>query len=148
MANKVMGWSQEEKDKFLLRDNIINQNGEHDKNILKTFNADLLEEIGMNQSKIAALFKEEVKGEEEFTSEILEENNYIVFVFDNTLDWQVIEAQFELESVKALDSKEGYKRAGIGRVLNGKKLLKLINQDENSNTKLPEGEPVSDMGIS
>lgn len=69
---------------------------------------------------------EQVKSEIQFTPELLHENNYIVFTFDNVLDWQVIEKAFDIKAVKALDSKDNYFRAGIGRVVDGKKLLEKI----------------------
>lgn len=72
--------------------------------------------------------QEEEKPEVEFTEELLEEHNYIVFYFDNTLDWQVAKQIFDIKTVKALDSKEGYERKGIGRVVDGKKLLQLLEE--------------------
>lgn len=50
--------------------------------------------------------------------------DYIVFVFDNQMDWLNIVNQFGLKKVNA-----GYgtmKKTGIGRVINGKKLLEAI----------------------
>lgn len=50
--------------------------------------------------------------------------DYIVFVFDNQMDWLNIVNQFGLKKVNA-----GYgtmKKTGVGRVINGKKLLEAI----------------------
>lgn len=50
--------------------------------------------------------------------------DYIVFVFDNQMDWLNVVNQFGLKKVNA-----GYgtmKKTGIGRVINGKKLLEAI----------------------
>lgn len=50
--------------------------------------------------------------------------DYIVFVFDNQMDWLNIANQFGLHKVNA-----GYgatKKVGIGRVINGKRLLELL----------------------
>lgn len=66
------------------------------------------------------------EGEVKFTTEIMEANNYIVFTFDNIMDFQMIEDLFELETQHSLDSKKGYERAGTGRVINGKKLLEKL----------------------
>lgn len=62
-----------------------------------------------------------------FTQEVREENNYLVFVFDDVLDWQVVKDLFELKTVQALDSKPGYEKKGVGRVLSGKMLLERCN---------------------
>ena len=72
--------------------------------------------------------QEKEKPEIEFTEQLLEEHNYIVFYFDNTLDWQVAKEIFDIKTVKALDSKEGFERKGIGRVVDGKKLLQLVEE--------------------
>lgn len=65
-------------------------------------------------------------GEVEFSRGLLEENNYIVFVFDSKLDWQVASDLFGLKTVQALDSKPGYRKSGIGRVLSGSKLIQAM----------------------
>jgi len=117
------------------------------------FTKDLTEQIArlsMNASKQADLVKLRIselsagivggkgdKGEAEFTSEILEENNYLVFVFDNKLDWQVARERFKLKTVQALNSRKGYRISGIGRVLSGSKLLKVLG-GENPNDFYPE----------
>lgn len=66
------------------------------------------------------------KPEVEFTTEVLEANNYVVFVFDNILDWQAVSAALGIVPVKALDSKEGYTKQGVGRVMSGQKLIDAI----------------------
>lgn len=73
---------------------------------------------------------EDVEGDEDFTSEVLEENNYVLFVFDSVVDWQFIVEKLGIKSVKALDSKEGYERKGTGRVLDGRELVKILNEKE------------------
>lgn len=65
-----------------------------------------------------------------WTEEILEEHQYLVLYFDNSLDWQVAKDVFGVESVKALDATETYKREGLGRVIRGDKVLKLLRGKE------------------
>lgn len=69
-----------------------------------------------------------------FTEELGEENNYIVLFFDDSVDWLQAQSLFGLETVDALDSKEGYRRRGVGRVINGtefmNKLLEYYNRKE------------------
>ena len=62
----------------------------------------------------------------EITPELFESHNYLVLYFDNDLDWEVAQDVFKIRSAGALDSKKGYKREGVGRVIDGKKALKAI----------------------
>lgn len=95
------------------------------------FDVEDLKEWGFSNSELEMNVPEEPIGQKpevEFTEELLEANNYVVLVFDNVVDFQAAEDWFGLKTVKALDSKEGYERAGIGRVVNGKDFLKRIFQ--------------------
>jgi len=66
------------------------------------------------------LFQKEemVPAECEFSSEVLEANNYLLFYFDNIMDWNVATEMFGLDTVK---SSKGIR--GVGRVIGGKKLV-------------------------
>jgi hypothetical protein len=92
----------------------------------------LLSELSSELKDSAGFLAEnggDVEGEKpdvEFTQEVMEQNNYIVFTFDNILDWQVMTDLFKLKAVQALDSKPGYEKQGIGRVLSGKDLLTML----------------------
>jgi hypothetical protein len=73
--------------------------------------------------------QEKEKPEVEFSEELAESSNYIVLYFDNDIDWLQALSLFQLKTVKALDSKEGFQKQGIGRVINGAEALnKLIGQ--------------------
>lgn len=61
-----------------------------------------------------------------FTRELKEKQNYVVFAFANEFDWNVIVERFGIEGAHSLDSKPGYERKGIGRVLDGAKLLAVL----------------------
>lgn len=65
-----------------------------------------------------------------FTEEVLEEHQYVVLYFDNSMDWQQAKEVFGLETVNALDSREGYERCGIGRVIKGTKVLEKLREDD------------------
>jgi hypothetical protein len=66
------------------------------------------------------------KPEVEFSEELHESSNYIVLYFNNDIDWLQALTLFDLKTVKALDSKEGFQKQGIGRVLNGSEALNKI----------------------
>ena len=72
--------------------------------------------------------KEEEKPEVEFSLALREENNYLVLVFDNAMDWQAAIDTFGLKTVKAWDSKPGFSRMGIGRVIRGQPILNRLNR--------------------
>jgi hypothetical protein len=61
-----------------------------------------------------------------FALELLESHNYVVLVFDNELDWTAAVDRFGLVTVKAQDSTETYERRGIGRVIRGADVLRMI----------------------
>lgn len=70
--------------------------------------------------------KEEVEGEVKFSEELLLTHNYIVLYFDNDFDWKVAQDKFGLQKVKDLIPRKG-QPTGIGRVINGKEVLKWQN---------------------
>ena len=113
--NKISGSWNEKLLKDLLIDLDINDLG------LSGFDKEELNELinDGDNSIIDEVIEEDVKPEIEFTEELLEEHNYIVLFFDNEVDWLQAQTLFELKSVKSLDSKNGFEKIGIGRVLNG-----------------------------
>lgn len=128
--------SEEQVQAFRLADNRVSEIAEWDEGLLfqelqemgKVFD---IETFGFNldEFEIKLSDEEEVKKEEpeiKFTEELLEENNYVVLFFNNSVDWLQALSLFDLEPVKALDSKEGYKKVGTGRVINGADALQKI----------------------
>lgn len=84
------------------------------------------EELGINVDLKEVNKEEKTEGKVKFTEELLEEHNYIVLYFDNKVDWLQAQTLLGLEQVAALDSKEGYKKQGVGRVLNGVKAIEKL----------------------
>ena len=97
-----------------------------------------MEKYGFTRKELMNVNEEIQEGEIEFTKELMEENNYVVLIFDNMIDWESAKNVFELKQVQSLDSKKGYRKVGIGRVIDGKNILnKLVDRIyENSGTKL------------
>lgn len=85
---------------------------------------------GRDLDKLAASMvrKKEEKPEVEFSEELHESSNYVVLYFDNDIDWLQALSLFDLKTVKALDSKPGYEKMGIGRVLNGAEALEKLRE--------------------
>lgn len=121
--------TEDKKRKELARnDNATSDKVEWDNDTLVAdFSLDELEKWG-----IEIPTKEEVETEEEpdvpFSEELLEEHNYVVLYFDNSVDWLQAQSLFGLKTVKALDSKKGYKKQGVGRVLKGAEALENIRK--------------------
>lgn len=74
--------------------------------------------------------EEDIEPEIPFTEELLEENNYVVLFFDNSIDWLQAQSVLGITQAKALDSKEGFQRVGTGRVIDGTKFIERLMQDE------------------
>lgn len=78
----------------------------------------------------------EVEPDVPFTEILNEENNYIVLKFNNRIDWLNAMGIFGIEKAKAYPTrKEGNKktfgmRAGVGRVLDGQKVLERVTSNE------------------
>lgn len=71
--------------------------------------------------------EEEEEPEIEFTQELMESHNYIVLVFDNDIDWLQAQSMFGLKTVAAKNSKPGFEKKGVGRVLKGSEALNKIS---------------------
>lgn len=63
-----------------------------------------------------------------FTMELHETSQYIVLVFNNDVDWLQAQTLFDLKTVKALDSKPGFEKKGIGRVIDGPTAIAAIRR--------------------
>lgn len=91
----------------------------------------LIEDFGLDSADFGIDFakvekEKEEEGEVPFTEELLEEHNYIVLYFDNTVDWLQAQTLFGkyLGKKQALASKEGFRKMGVGRVVKGADVLK------------------------
>lgn len=95
-----------------------------DKELDGILNIDM-SDFGFNLSFDEAMpeIEDETPPEIKFTEELLEENNYIVLKFDNSVDWLQAQTVFGMETVKALHSKPNFEAKGTGRVIDGAKAL-------------------------
>lgn len=86
-------------------------------------------DIDMSQFGFLNKSQDEEENEEpevEFTEELMLTHNYIVLYFDNDFDWAVAQEKFGLKKVKDLIPRKS-QPVGIGRVVNGKEVLKWQN---------------------
>lgn len=117
----------EQQREFLIKDNT--SGGEWDWNMLANeWDAKKLDawgvDIPLTNEKLESIENE--KPEIEVTTEILEEHNYIVFTFDNQLDWQVAKELLNIKSVAKEGFTDTYMQKGIGRVKRGIELINLL----------------------
>ncbi len=107
----------------------LNKNtGEWDWDALANyFDVGELTEWGFDDKELLGDVKNgEIEPEIEITPELFESHNYLVLYFDNDFDWQSAVDAFGIKQKHAIDSKDNYKRVGIGRVINGVEVLKAI----------------------
>jgi len=95
---------------------------------LANFDEEELKEVGFDDKEMEKMFQvdEPVEGDEDFATEMLEAQNYVIFTFDNVVDWGFIKERLNLKTVQVPGNKSEAK--GVGRVVNGKKLIKLIEK--------------------
>ncbi len=84
---------------------------------------------GAELDRILAGAKEE-EPEWVYTPELLEEHNYVVLYFDTEVDWESAKDVLGIGSVHSLDSRPGYERKGIGRLIPGADVVGRILKGE------------------
>lgn len=124
---RAEGWTEKQKQEFVVKDNVAF--GEWDWDVLANeWDVDSLDEWGVALPVINE--KLEPVGEDEpeitVTEEILEEHNYIVFTFDNQLDWQVAKEIFDIGTVAKPGYTDTYMQKGVGRVRKGTDLIEKL----------------------
>ena len=101
--------------------------------LIKEMSQDVLELTALDDSELLNIFEgmgpEIERPEVEFSQELLLEHNYIVLYFDNAFDWQVAIDRFKLKNVKSGDPAEKCQKIGIGRVVDGARFLKEIDEN-------------------
>lgn len=125
--------SETEVKAFRLADNKVGELADWDFDLLESELSGLgdfdMEEFGFESNLVVdEIDDEEIEEKPEiaFTEELGEESNYIVLKFDTDVDWLRLETLFNLPRVKALDSKKGFERVGIGRVVDGNDFIEEI----------------------
>lgn len=123
-VKKAEDLTQEERDRFIITDNI--GYGEWDMDILANqWEIEDLNEWGLdipNLDEFKATKDIPDEGEIMFSENLLLEHNYVVLYFDNPMDWEVAMARFGLKKVKT-NTPEKSQKIGIGRVINGSKFI-------------------------
>ena len=128
----------QEAEAYIIADNRLVELGGWDSDKLDQMLIDLkksgqrsMDGIGFTELDITKLKNSnKVDPEIDFTTEILESNQYVVFVFNNVMDWNMIKENLKITTKDTTDSREGskYRTRGLGRVLDGSILIDLIKK--------------------
>ena len=129
VKRKDLNRNDEKRDKLAILDNSTTDLSEFDYDLLKEdFEVEYLKNLGV---ELPAEKQKDKEGQIEFTEELLEEHNYIVLYFDNSVDWLQAETMLGdlLKTKKGLSSKDNYEKKGIGRVIKGSEFFKKVMKD-------------------
>tara|TARA_R100000808_G_scaffold24903_2_gene59202 strand:- start:4777 stop:5397 length:621 start_codon:yes stop_codon:yes gene_type:complete len=112
----------------------LNKNtGEFDYDVLANmFDIDELIDWGFSETdfnKILSIDPDEDEPELEISPELFERHDYVLFYFDNEFDWNVISELFDLNAVYDPNKSKKMRTKGLGRVIKGKKLLELLDDE-------------------
>jgi|TARA_R110001583_G_scaffold43573_1_gene138674 hypothetical protein len=126
------GLTQEQKDEFVVKDNVNFGEWEWDM-LANEWNSSKLTEWGLdvwlNEDDIKEIQNpENNETENKFATELDRESNYIVLKFNNDIDWIQAKTLFGLKTETARRSNGKAWSSGIGRVLNG---IEAINKIKN-----------------
>lgn len=117
----------EKRKKLAIMDNSTSDTSTWDMSLLQAdFDIPALSDLGVD---VKLKDVDDKEPDIKFTEELLEEHNYVVLYFDNSVDWLQAQSLLGLESVHAFSSKPGFEKKGVGRVLKGAQALEhLKNQ--------------------
>ena len=114
---------------FRIADNKVAEQAEWDDELLDLEMLDIdldMSEFGFDLDDLEDEKEKKVNGKTLDSMELksFEHHDYVVFVFDNEMDWLKVVNEFGIKKVDA-----GYgetKKVGVGRVIDGKRLLEKI----------------------
>lgn len=127
---------------YRLADNKLNESGWDEKLVSEEISELLKSDIDMEAFGFNMDILEdetvEVEPDVPFTEVLNEENNYIVLKFNNKVDWINALGVFGIERVRKLSTKKAgekqgkdwQERYGVGRVIDGAKVLERMKGDE------------------
>lgn len=138
IAANVVEITDEEAEAFLIADNRTSERGRNREDALSV----LLERVakrgqlvgtGYDGDDVDDLMKRVrrdqhvlVNPEIPFSTELLEEHQYVVLYFDNTLDWNMAVNVLGVGREIAPDATDTYQRIGVGRVIRGADVVKRL----------------------
>lgn len=138
IAANVVEISDDEAEAFLIADNRTSERGRNREDQLSDllakvakrgqlagtgYDGDDVDDLLARVRRSAATT---VNPEIPFSTELLEEHQYVVLYFDNTLDWNMAVNVLGVGREIAPDATDTYQRIGVGRVLRGADVVKRL----------------------
>lgn len=127
---RLDGLSDKDRKAYMLAHNKITMNTEFDERLLELelLNLDVdMSKLGFNVEQDLETEKKEKERDRRIESmelKAFEHYDYVVFIFKNQMDWLNIINEFDIKKVDAGYGKT--KKIGVGRVIDGKRLLEKI----------------------
>lgn len=118
--------------KIVAADNRIGElAGFDDAALVKVLEEAGVEGTGYKESDLEKLLKsleasESVVPELEISPSLMERHDFVVLYFDNELDWHQAQQVLGIQTVKAWDSRPGYDRKGVGRLIPGAPIVRRL----------------------
>jgi len=124
--------TEEEVKEFVIKDNVQFGDWEMDQ-LANEWDTEKLEEWGVNtygseEEKIEAEMPTNGETEHPFSKELDREMNYVVLVFTKDIDWLNAKTVLELETVASKRQNGKPWSMGVGRVLDGSKVLNKLGK--------------------
>ena len=133
------GWSSRDDDEAaaaLVALNRSTEAGGWDESALRSI-LDRLDEIGRldgvgyNDREIERLRErldhvDPPPAQQTFSLELMERQDFVVLVFTNEMDWHTAQVRLGLGPVHGQDSRDGYERKGLGRVVDGATVIEAL----------------------
>lgn len=117
----------EKRKKLAIMDNSTSDTSTWDMSLLQAdFDIPALADLGVD---VKLKDVDDKEPDVKFTEELLEEHNYVVLYFDNSVDWLQVQSILGLETVHALSSRLGFEKKGVGRVIRGAEALEKIREN-------------------
>jgi hypothetical protein len=121
---KADEWTEEQKNEFLIKDNVGFGEWDWD-SLANTFEVEQLEDWGLD---VPGFKEPSEEGEIFFSTELDQQSNYIVLKFNTDIDWVQAQSIFGLQSTYAKRANGKPWSKGVGRVMDGTDAILKIKQ--------------------
>ena len=126
--------TEQQRKAYILVHNKLTMNTDFDSDLLSLELDDILDfdmtEFGFDLNEEEEIRDVEIEPEVQFTEVLGEEHNYIVLYFDNEVDWLQLQSMIDVDEKLNLstrkdgDIKANMRRKSVGRVFNGREVMR------------------------
>jgi hypothetical protein len=122
-------WTQEQRDEFLIKDNVGFGEWDWDQ-LANEWDSEKLDEWALDIPNFNKNIDNE-EGEIKISTELDQHSNYIVLKFNTDIDWLQVQSIFGLESTYSLRQNGKTWSKGVGRVIDGIDAILKIKESSN-----------------